>query len=195
MSSISINPATLCVELNCTIGEFSATFDAEDIYAAWKDWFVLSDNSKYPPAMDAAGGADIGGGEKLGRAFFIRNDLGWRLAPVTVETPVDILLTGNIFPSGSLIAFTLYTYSAGNTHIERRTSSLPSVLETGVSGLTSAEATMLAAIDTSVDELATINGLTLGSPVIVTPSSRVAGIVSQTITGDGETTTTVTRDP
>jgi hypothetical protein len=38
-------------------------------------------------------------------------------------------------------------------------------------------------------------GLDIDNPLTVTPSSFSAGNVSQTVTGDGETTTTVTRDP
>jgi len=38
-------------------------------------------------------------------------------------------------------------------------------------------------------------GLDVANPMTVTPTSRIAGDVSQTITGDGETTSTVTRNP
>lgn len=52
-----------------------------------------------------------------------------------------------------------------------------------------------AAQDTRLRELHQEKGLESGSPMTVTPSSRAAGSWSQTVTGDGETTTTVTRDP
>ena len=54
------------------------------------------------------------------------------------------------------------------------------------SGLTSEEQTKL-------DELHKLQGLDSGSPMTVTPTSRDAGSISQVISGDGETTTTVTR--
>lgn len=44
-----------------------------------------------------------------------------------------------------------------------------------------------------IGEIHLINGLKSGSALTVTPSSRVAGAISQSITGDGTTTTTVTR--
>jgi hypothetical protein len=44
-----------------------------------------------------------------------------------------------------------------------------------------------------LDELHRIHGLKSGEPMTVTPTSRVAGDISQTISGDGTTTTTVTR--
>lgn len=52
---------------------------------------------------------------------------------------------------------------------------------------------ILAAIKTLTDELHRINGLKAGEPLTVTPSSRVVGDITQAITGDGTTTTTVTR--
>ena len=42
-------------------------------------------------------------------------------------------------------------------------------------------------------ELWRIAGLDISNPMTVTPTSRDAGTISQDITGDGETTTTVTR--
>ena len=47
---------------------------------------------------------------------------------------------------------------------------------------------------TQLEEIHKIHGLEDGSPLTVTPSARSAGGISQTITGDGETSTTVTRD-
>ena len=44
-----------------------------------------------------------------------------------------------------------------------------------------------------LQEIHAIHGLKSGSALTVTPSSRVAGAISQSITGDGTTTTTVTR--
>ena len=44
-----------------------------------------------------------------------------------------------------------------------------------------------------LQEIHAIHGLKSGSALTVTPSSRVAGVISQSITGDGTTTTTVTR--
>jgi len=44
-----------------------------------------------------------------------------------------------------------------------------------------------------IDELHKLQGLDTVSPLTVTPTSRTAGTIAQTITGDGETTSTVTR--
>lgn len=45
-----------------------------------------------------------------------------------------------------------------------------------------------------VDELWKLAGLDISNPMTVTPTTRVAGSISQTITGNGVTTSTVTRD-
>lgn len=49
------------------------------------------------------------------------------------------------------------------------------------------------AIIARVDELHKIHGLSAGNPMTVTPSSRTVTGITQNITGDGETTTTVSR--
>jgi hypothetical protein len=46
---------------------------------------------------------------------------------------------------------------------------------------------------TQLDEIHRIHGLKSGEPMTVTPMTRVSGSISQTITGDGTTTSTVTR--
>lgn len=48
-------------------------------------------------------------------------------------------------------------------------------------------------IGTQVDEMHKIHGLDSGNPMTVTTTSRSAGTITQTISGDGETTSTVTR--
>lgn len=46
---------------------------------------------------------------------------------------------------------------------------------------------------TKLDELHKIHGLRAAAPMTVTPTGRVAGAISQVISGDGITTSTVTR--
>jgi hypothetical protein len=45
-----------------------------------------------------------------------------------------------------------------------------------------------------IGEIHAIHGLKIGDTLTVTPTSRTAGAISQTISGDGTTTTTVSRD-
>ena len=68
------------------------------------------------------------------------------------------------------------------------TNSAGLVVVTSGSGLSAAQ-------DTKLDELYKLLGLDTGTPMTVTPAGRTAGAISQTFTGDGSTTTTVTRNP
>lgn len=53
---------------------------------------------------------------------------------------------------------------------------------------------ILSQIQTLVDELHKIQGLDAANPMTVTPTTRSAGSIDLDITGDGETSTTVTRN-
>lgn len=67
----------------------------DDLYEAWKEWVLLSDNAKYPPAFDTIGGDAIGATTEVAPYFFLRNDLGWKLkAPEATGT---IAVEGNLF--------------------------------------------------------------------------------------------------
>jgi len=49
-------------------------------------------------------------------------------------------------------------------------------------------------VGAEIDEMYLLQGLSTGDTLTVTPTSRTAGAISQTIGGDGTTTTTVSRD-
>ena len=53
----------------------------QDVYSRWKDWLLLSDNSKWPQAFLGVGGEDIDvlAGTKIPLYAFLTN--GWRLRP------------------------------------------------------------------------------------------------------------------
>jgi hypothetical protein len=147
MTSIVINPAGLCIDLMCGIGETDVTFQVSDLYSAWKDWLLINDNSKYLQAMDSAGGEPLGGSEALGRAYFLLTSNGWKICPNTTETEVRIVLQGNLFASPATDSLFDYDEVAGKCFVELRTSTLPSIMETGVSGLTPSESTQLGIIE------------------------------------------------
>jgi hypothetical protein len=67
-------------------------------------------------------------------------------------------------------------------------------VETGVSGLTPAESAKLTAVEGFTTELHKIRGLSLGNPVTMTPTSIEADDIDLTISGDGSTTSTITRN-
>ena len=71
--------------------------EVSDLYSRWKDWVATGDNSKYLPAFSVVGGDAISPTANLAVNVFIRNDIGWRIAPP--EEDIDILLAGNIYPA------------------------------------------------------------------------------------------------
>ena len=145
MASLTINGLEKCFRLVCGVGETDVTFRVADIYTAWLDWTLLGENTKFGQAFTNSGGADVGGGEALGLAYFLNVADGWRICPQTTEAEVRILLDGNLFPNqvGTGMFDYMYVVGSGHTHIEMRTSTLPSIIETGVSGLTPTESAIL----------------------------------------------------
>lgn len=73
-----------------------AAVTAKDIFRAWADWVVLSDNLKYPPAFSATGGDDLGSGLSIPPYYFLEN--GWRVRPM--ESNHNLTITGNLFVTG-----------------------------------------------------------------------------------------------
>ena len=86
----------------------SASVTAKDIFRAWADWMLLSDNMKYPPAFSATGGDDLGGGLSIPPYYFLLN--GWRVRPM--EASHNLTITGNLFVDGGgvPVVSTLGTY-------------------------------------------------------------------------------------
>lgn len=126
-------------------------FDVEkEFYSAWKEWVILSDNSKYPPAFDTTGGDDIGSGQKIAPYFFCRNDLGWK-----IKMPSDngeIIVSGNLFPRNS--AITLFEQTTGfDAFVRLEVSTRAVVVEVGASALTAAQDASLSAIESKTAPL------------------------------------------
>ncbi|MCU0988038.1 MAG: hypothetical protein MUE63_00220 [Xanthomonadales bacterium] len=86
----------------------SASVTAKDIFRAWADWMLLSDNSKYPPAFSATGGDDLGSGLSIPPYYFLLNS--WRVRPM--EANHNLTITGNLFVDGGgvPVVSTLGTY-------------------------------------------------------------------------------------
>ena len=143
MAAIAIDPANRFLQLVCGAGEDDVTFNVSDIYVVWKDWFLLGDNLKYDPAMDSTGGNATGGGESLDNVWFLLCDNNWRIAPNTTEPDTRIVLVGDLFPQPSTARLFDYSLAGGNVYIETRLSTKSRVNETGVSGLTPQESTLL----------------------------------------------------
>jgi hypothetical protein len=171
------------------------TFEVErDIYSAWKEWVLLGDNAKYELAFETTGGDDIGGGQEIAPYFFCRNDNGWRIKAPPENG--EIIIQGNLFPR--LASQPVFVESTGfDAFIRQEVSTRAVVVETGVSGLTATESNkldLISTMQTLLDELHKVRGLSLGNPATFTPTSIDSDNISLSITGNGVTTTTVTRN-
>lgn len=102
-----------------------------DLYSDWKEWVLLSDNSKYVPAMSVIGGEPIGGGLYAGSLFFIEN--GWKIRPY--EGDHQLSLVGSLFTTdGSSVS--VPTLGDFTVTVKVLASNLAQGIETSSGGLT-----------------------------------------------------------
>lgn len=115
-----------------TLASGDTAVEVVDIYSRWKDWVLLSDNSKYLPAFRETGGDPLGGGVYAGVNVFIRNDYGWRIKPP--EEDIVINLIGNLYPEDPLTIWRLPTTGAYETAINTNNASNLLLFDSGGGG-------------------------------------------------------------
>lgn len=124
----------------------------KEIYSEWKDWVLLSDNSKYLEAMRVVGGDPITDIISLGSTFFLSN--GWKIRPYEGNHTLNI--EGNLFTDDGLTPF---VQSIGNYNIliSMNRSNLIDTVSTGggTGGLTTAEHNKLMAVP-DIDDISAI---------------------------------------
>jgi hypothetical protein len=144
--TITFDPSALTVVVADSPNDVEVP--AQLLYSAWKEWLLLSDNAKYPPAFRTIGGDPLGGGVTAGDYYFLANDAGWRLKLAEYDHRLDV--TGNLYPEDAALA--LYTSTTGGYDVSF-TRSLSSLTQTA--GGLSASAIADEIFDRIVD-----NGLT-----------------------------------
>ena len=151
----------------------SASVSAAEIFSRWEDWIAAGDNAKYLPAFRQVGGDDLGGGLSIPAYFFLQN--GWRVRPM--EAHHTLTLNGNLFTDDGTepVVATIGSWRVLTRLI------VPVQAQTvniggggGSAGLTAAQAEQLLS-------LAKVHGLIPGSPLVVTPTSRSAGDLAQSV--------------
>jgi hypothetical protein len=138
-------------------------------------------------------------GSDVFATFDIRLTNDWLIVPA--DYPHKFIIDGNLFPNentGEDFDTSVITSQGVSPRINFADSLQVSrtIIETGVSGLTDSESQSLREINQAlalVREIHRLNGLDPDNPLTVTTSSRETGDIVQTITGDGTTTSTVTR--
>lgn len=163
--------------------------DVVDLYEAIKDAQNSIAGIVYDTIADAEGLASLSSGIKTYLTVSLRT--AWEVNTLKTSGKFEVL-GGNLiradgadpFRDNSLITYIAFLSQAGI------------LAETATSGLTpseSAQLAVIASVQTLVDELHKLQGLDAANPMTVTPTARTAGAITQAIAGDGETTTTVTR--
>lgn len=157
---------------------------AGEIWSRWYDWFVTGDNSKHPVAFRQVGGDDLGGGLFIPVYFFLLN--GWRVRPR--EANHSLVITGNLFVDGGGNPL-VNTLGSFNVLTQLTVPVQAQAYDTGGGGGGGGGGSFTATDREKLEELHLVHGLQSGSPLIVTPTSRVAGAVSQQITEAGNVVT------
>lgn len=67
--------------------------DVKEIYSEWKQWVLLSDNTKYLQAFRNVGGDPLPGSKALGATYFLLND--WKIRPFEGNQTLNI--NGNLY--------------------------------------------------------------------------------------------------
>ena len=87
-----------------------------DIYSDWKEWSLIYDYLKFPPAISAIGGESLGAGQFVGSTYFLEN--GWRIRPW--EGDHSLTIDGNLYTreaGDSPTVPTLGKWSVGTTYV------------------------------------------------------------------------------
>lgn len=162
----------------------ASAISCQEIYDEAVDYQDEPINMDLDPLVSATGKDDLGGGEATGITLVMIN--GWRLQFEDRPGPdtISCVVSGGNFIAINASANNPIAPST-NTQVQIRQSVAPTIVETDTSGLTATEASQLG-------DLHLIHGLQSGSAMVVSPSSRTAGSVTQTITKVGDEVT-VTR--
>lgn len=183
---ITIDPAAKRLILD------SASVTAKDIFRAWADWMLLSDNAKYLPAFSATGGDDLGGGLSIPPYYFLLN--GWRVRPM--ESSHDLTITGNLFVDGGGVPVvnTLGTFQVNVNYTVPVQAQ--GIATSGSSGPTVGEITdaifadaAWAALALKMAEMWKLHGLESNNPLVVSPTGRTTSDITQTVATVGSITT------
>jgi hypothetical protein len=168
-----------------TIG--TTELDVKELYSTWKEWVLLSDNSKYLDAFRSVGGEDIDvvTGTKIPAYIFMLN--GWVVRPQEASHTLAVT-NGILVVEGGGDPF-IDTLGAFAVRINYQQPVQAISYNTGgvLAGLTPTQETMLI-------ELYRLFGLDPTKPLIVTTTTRTAGpTIQQSITDVPGVSTTINR--
>lgn len=173
--ALTFNPATKVIDSSESI------LDLPAFHAALRDW-EDGEAGTIHPVTHTWKALALGGGAFMYGLDFIN---GWQLR---FPTPGNYVVQGNLNATILPVA---------GVYVERKTAAAYATTAVGGSGPSAADIAAqvrqeLSAELLRISEIAKLHGLVQGAPLVVTPTSRTAGDVAQTVNTAGATTT-VTR--
>ncbi|MEM9043426.1 MAG: hypothetical protein AAGC81_01935 [Pseudomonadota bacterium] len=180
MPDFLFDGATKIISEPLSTGDTTAEV-GRDIYSAWKRWVALGDGAGFLPAFAVEGGTPIGAtGLFTGATLILTN--GWKIRAADYDHQLTIL--GNLFSDDGVVAVKALTASA----------TVFVSASVAAQGIATGSA-MTPIQDQRLEELHRLRGLDSVNPVTVTATQEIAGDIALDISGDGETTSTLTRQP
>lgn len=201
MAKVTFDGVNKIIQVNNNITSLDVKID---LYSDWKEWTLISDNSKFLPAFSAIGGDPLPS-SNLGTTYFIEN--GWKIRPY--EGNHTLRISGNLYARDGSDPV-INTTGSFNVRVVQTVSNIVDTITTSGSSLT-AQQVATAVRDELQSELAHLvslaNGLTTTQatqlleiynlygldptkPLIVSNTTRSAGFgISQTITKVANQTT------
>jgi hypothetical protein len=181
-----------------TLSSGTVTLSVTDIWSRWVDWLLSSDNSKYLPMFTIIGGDYVSPGVTIPFYAFLVN--GWRIRPQeahhTLEVSSGILLVDG---GGDPFLNTIGNYVVRVNYSQPVQAITVATGGGGPPAPTVAEIVAGVRIELAVElakigELALLEGLVIGSPLVINENTntRAAGPIGQTVITSGNITT-VTR--
>ena len=174
--AITFDPINKVIQLDRT------TISERELWTAFVNWSVLSDNLKYGVGVNQLGG-------EAPVALYIYLELGWKIRPI--EANAITRITGNLITrdGSSPITPTIGNWQS-LVNIETPVQAVAIEVQTG-----GVQQSMLDAIQIKIDELHKIHGLDLNNLLRVNKESRTSGNINQNIntTGNGPDQETIIR--
>jgi hypothetical protein len=186
---VSFNGVTKRITVNAGVTVLDIR---EDVYSAWVRWIEREDNARFKVAMRVSGFDPIPGGF-TGATYFMTN--GWKLEYDANVVAVNGVLYSDDFATPYWSAQDLPIYPATVSSLVNSAVITQNVVTGNLDDVPTKEEiasqvrTTLAEELARIIELAKIHGLVSGSPLTVTPTSRSAGGINQTVTENGEAVT------
>jgi hypothetical protein len=170
-----------------TLTSGTTTVSVRDLWSRWVDWFLTSDNSKYPLALTQVGGNDIdpSTGTKIPIYAFLIND--WKIRPQEANHTLNII-DGILLVEGGGDPFVNTVGSwVVRINYQQPVQAISFSSDGGGGGLTPEQATKLS-------ELHELQGLVSGNPMTVdkVTGKRTTDNITLDIESDA-TSTVVTR--